>query len=105
MSFVHLHVHSEDSLLDGLGNAWLNSKRVAELGQPALALTDHGTMGGALYHMEACKGFDKDGARVHDPIKPIVGMEAYMRIDVGWDRENAKQYDYYHLLLLAKNIE
>ncbi len=71
--FVHLHTHSEYSLLDGLGRV---KKLVAEakrLGQPALALTDHGTMHGAIEFFRACKYGD---------IKPIIGVEAYRRTGV-----------------------
>jgi DNA polymerase-3 subunit alpha len=97
MSFVHLHTHSEYSLLDGLGRI---KKLVAEtkrLGQPALALTDHGVMHGAIEFFRACK---------ENEIKPIIGVEAYQTVwgrpmggrDPEFDREN------YHLLLLAKNM-
>ena len=51
--FVHLHVHSEYSLLDGLGRIALLAKRTAELGQPALAITDHGVMHGAIDFVRA----------------------------------------------------
>ncbi len=95
--FVHLHTHSEYSLLDGLGRI---KKLVAEakrLGQPALALTDHGVMHGAVEFFRACK---------EGEIKPIIGIEAYQTVwgrpmggrDAQFDREN------YHLLLLAKNM-
>ena len=53
--FVHLHVHTEYSLLDGLGRTAQMAKRAAELGQPALALTDHGVMHGAIEFARACK--------------------------------------------------
>jgi DNA-directed DNA polymerase III PolC len=97
MSFVHLHTHSEYSLLDGQGRI---KKLVAEakrLGQPALALTDHGVMHGAIEFFRACQ----DAA-----IKPIIGVESYQTVwgrpmggrDPDFDREN------YHLLLLAKNM-
>ena len=67
--FVHLHVHSEYSLLDGMGRTAQMAKRTAELGQPALALTDHGVMHGAIEFARACK---KEG------VKPILGVEAYL---------------------------
>ena len=67
--FVHLHVHTEYSLLDGLGRVPAMAKRAAELGQPALALTDHGTMHGAIEFSRACKGVG---------IKPLLGVEAYI---------------------------
>ena len=53
--FVHLHLHTEYSLLDGLGRVPAMAKRAAELGQRALALTDHGTMHGAIEFARACK--------------------------------------------------
>ncbi|MCW5840292.1 MAG: DNA polymerase III subunit alpha [Caldilinea sp.] len=95
--FVHLHVHSEYSLLDGLGRVKLLVKEAARLGQPALALTDHGVMHGAIEFFRACRDAN---------IKPIIGVEAY---ETAWgrpmggrdpqlDREN------YHLLLLARNM-
>ncbi|HMN26888.1 MAG TPA: DNA polymerase III subunit alpha, partial [Caldilineaceae bacterium] len=97
MSFVHLHTHSEYSLLDGQGRI---KKLVAEakrLGQPALALTDHGVMHGAVEFFRACKDAE---------IRPIIGVEAYQTVwgrpmggrDPDFDREN------YHLLLLAQNM-
>ena len=54
--FVHLHVHSEFSLLDGLGRVEKLVERAQRLGQPALALTDHGTMHGVIPFFRACKG-------------------------------------------------
>jgi DNA polymerase-3 subunit alpha len=95
--FVHLHVHSEYSLLDGLGRTSLLAKRAAELGQPALALTDHGVMHGAIEFARAAKGAG---------VKPLIGVEAYLtqfgRPMGGRDSERDK--DRYHLLLLAENM-
>lgn len=95
--FVHLHVHSEYSLLDGLGRIQNLVAEAKRLGQRYLALTDHGTMHGAVEFFRACKAAD---------IKPIIGVEAYQTVwgrpmggrDGQLDREN------YHLLLLAKNM-
>ncbi|HEY8488976.1 MAG TPA: PHP domain-containing protein, partial [Thermaerobacter sp.] len=67
--FVHLHVHSEYSLLDGAARVGELAARAAELGMPALALTDHGVMYGAIDFYKACK---KHG------IKPIIGCELYL---------------------------
>lgn len=93
--FVHLHVHSEYSLLDGMGRTAAMAKRAAELGQPALALTDHGVMHGAIEFARACK---------NEGIKPILGVEAYLtqygRPMTGRDNELDKER--YHLLLLAE---
>ncbi|MCU0500520.1 MAG: DNA polymerase III subunit alpha [Anaerolineae bacterium] len=95
--FVHLHVHSEYSLLDGMGRTAQMAKRTAELGQSALALTDHGVMHGAIEFARACK---KEG------VKPILGVEAYLtqfgRPMSGRDSELDKER--YHLLLLAENL-
>ena len=95
--FVHLHVHSEYSLLDGMGRTAQLAKRTAELGQSALALTDHGVMHGAIEFARACK---KEG------VKPILGVEAYLtqfgRPMSGRDSELDKER--YHLLLLAENL-
>ena len=68
MSFAHLHVHSEYSVLDGACRIDALAERAAAHGQPALGLTDHGVMNGAVEHYKACR---KHG------IKPIVGLEAY----------------------------
>jgi len=92
-SAVHLHAHSEYSLLDGACKIEAMAARAAELGQPALGLTDHGVMNGAVDLYKACR---KHG------IKPIVGLEAYF-VD---DREAIKElvrYERNHLTLLAEN--
>ena len=65
---AHLHVHSEYSLLDGACNIDALARRAAEFGQPALGLTDHGVMNGAVEHYKACR---KHG------IKPVIGCEIY----------------------------
>lgn len=95
--FVHLHVHSEYSLLDGLGRTAQLAHRAAELGQPAIALTDHGVMHGAIEFARACK---KEG------VKPLLGVEAYItqhgRPMSGRDSELDKGR--HHLLLLAENL-
>jgi DNA polymerase III subunit alpha len=69
MSFVHLHVHSEYSLLDGFSNIKKLVARAKEMGMPAVALTDHGTMFGVI---------DFYNAATAAGIKPIIGREAYM---------------------------
>jgi DNA polymerase-3 subunit alpha len=85
---VHLHVHSEYSLLDGACKIDRLAERAAELGMPALGLTDHGVMNGAVEHYKAC--------RAHD-VKPIVGLEAYL-VD---DRRAEGRGERNHLTLLA----
>lgn len=94
--FVHLHVHSEYSLLDGLGRVNQLVKQAASLGQRAMALTDHGTMHGIIEFARACQ---KVG------IKPIVGVEAYLtRYDRPMSgRDPVLDKDRHHLLLLAEN--
>ncbi|MFH1098397.1 MAG: DNA polymerase III subunit alpha [Candidatus Uhrbacteria bacterium] len=93
--FVHLHVHSHYSLLDGLTRIDELVEAVKADGQTAVALTDHGTMYGAIEFYQACR---KAG------IKPIVGVEAYLAPRSRTDREpRAHERAYHHLVLLAKN--
>jgi len=94
MSFVHLHVHSEYSLLDGFSNITQMVQRAVEMGMPALALTDHGTMFGV---MEFYNATTKAG------IKPIVGVEAYLSARRMQDRDSQLDKKSSHLLLLAEN--
>ncbi|MFN2418136.1 MAG: DNA polymerase III subunit alpha [Candidatus Limnocylindria bacterium] len=92
--FVHLHVHSEFSLLDGLSRIGEMTKRVSEQGMPALALTDHGSMYGVIPFYAAAK---KAG------IKPIIGLEAYVAPRGMTDKEGKQDADYHHMILLAKD--
>ena len=96
MSFVHLHCHSEYSLLDGANRIGDLISRALELEQPALAITDHGNLHGAWDFQERAK---KAG------IKPIIGMEAY--VSPGDRRERTRPRNggkpYYHLVLLARD--
>jgi DNA polymerase-3 subunit alpha len=92
-SAVHLHAHSEYSLLDGACKIDAMAARAAELGQPALGLTDHGVMNGAVDLYKACR---KHG------IKPIAGLEAYLVDDVATVKEKPK-YERNHITLLAEN--
>src|ERR687886_1730397 len=91
--FVHLHAHSEYSLLDGLSNIKRLTQRAAELEMDALALTDHGVLYGAIEFYSAAK---KAG------IKPIIGVEAYVAPRRHNDR-TAEGRGYFHTVLLAKN--
>jgi DNA polymerase III subunit alpha len=93
MSFAHLHVHSEYSVLDGACPIDTLAERAAALGQPALGLTDHGVMNGAVEHYKACR---KHG------IKPILGLEAYFVDDRATE---AVKYERNHLTLLAASDE
>jgi DNA polymerase III subunit alpha len=94
MSFVHLHTHSHYSLLDGLSKVKELVKKAKEYGMPALALTDHGVLYGAIEFYNECKKAD---------IKPIIGVEAYMAERTRFDKEPGVDNKRYHLTLLAKN--
>lgn len=94
MSFVHLHVHSEYSLLDGACRIKELAKRAKEMGQTALAITDHGVMYGAVDFYRACK---KEG------IKPIIGCEVYVAPRTRFDKVAAYDKEYYHMVLLCEN--
>ena len=88
---VHLHVHSEYSLLDGACKIDALAARAAELDMPALGLTDHGVMNGSVEHYKACKAAG---------VKPIIGMEAYL-VDDRKLTPQAPRYERNHLTLLA----
>ena len=92
--FVHLHNHTAYSLLDGAGRISDEVARAAELGMPALAITDHGVMYGAVEFYHACK---KAG------IKPIIGCEVYVAPRTRFDKESKVDAAPYHLVLLVKN--
>jgi len=94
MSFAHLHVHTEYSLLDGFSNIKKLVKRVKELNMPAVAITDHGTMFGVIDFYKAATG---------EGIKPIIGVEAYMAARTMQDRDSKLDRSSSHLLLLAEN--
>ncbi len=92
--FVHLHVHSEYSLLDGAARIKDLAKRAAELGFESLAITDHGVMYGVVAFYQACK---------ENGIKPIIGLEAYVAPRDMHDKQGKADREYAHLILLAKN--
>lgn len=92
--FVHLHVHSEYSLLDGAARISDLVSRAAESGMTALALTDHGVMYGAIPFYKACK---------QHGIKPIIGCEVYYTAGSRKEKAARKDQPIHHLLLLAKN--
>lgn len=94
MEFVHLHVHSEYSLLDGMCRIKDLPKRAKELGMKAIALTDHGVMFGAVNFYKEC---------VDEGIKPIIGCEVYVAPRSRLEKEANIDDDYTHLILLAKN--
>lgn len=92
--FVHLHNHTHHSLLDGLTKVDELVSRVKELGMNAVAMTDHGTLSGAIEFYKACKAQD---------IKPIIGIETYVAARTIHDRDPAKDKARFHLILLAMN--
>ena len=94
--FVHLHGHSEYSLLDGGCRIGDTAALAAELEMPALAVTDHGNLFGAVEHYRACR---------ETGIKPIIGCEVYVAVGSRHDRKAAKGLSHasHHLVLLARN--
>lgn len=94
MDFVHLHVHSEYSLLDGAARIQDLVQQAAELGMKALALTDHGVMYGVIPFYRACK---------ERGIKPIIGCEMYFTAGSLRTKGTRQEQPIYHLILLAKN--
>jgi DNA polymerase-3 subunit alpha len=95
MSFVHLHTHSEYSLLDGASRISEMVRLAAETGMPAIALTDHGVLYGAvdLYLQAKAAG-----------INPIIGQEAYVATRSRHQKEGRADRDPYHLILLVKDL-
>ncbi|PIR45669.1 MAG: DNA polymerase III subunit alpha [Candidatus Vogelbacteria bacterium CG10_big_fil_rev_8_21_14_0_10_50_13] len=95
MSFVHLHTHSHYSLLDGLSKTKDLVAKAKSLGMPALAVTDHGNLYGAIdFYEEATKA----------GLKPIIGVEAYVAARSRFDKEPGIDSKRYHLTLLAENL-
>ncbi|MEQ3362907.1 DNA polymerase III subunit alpha [Raoultibacter massiliensis] len=100
MAFVHLHNHTEYSLLDGATHIKDMVRRAAELGMPAVAVTDHGVMSGVPELCDACDAVEAEtGVRV----KPIYGCEVYFTTDEELRKDTKPKL--YHLLLLAKTNE
>ena len=94
MSFVHLHVHTQYSILDGLSSIDKLFRRAKELGMPGLAITDHGNMYGVKEFFKYAKKYPE--------VKPIIGCEIYVsRYDHTIKDKDHREY--YHLILLAKN--
>jgi DNA polymerase-3 subunit alpha len=94
--FVHLHVHSHYSLLDGANRLQNMVKRAEEQGMRALALTDHGNLFGAYQFQKAC-----DGSQV----KPLIGCEIYLSPTAMTDKASPQARTRYHFLLLCQNLE
>ncbi len=97
MSFVHLHVHTQYSILDGMSDINKLFSRAEELGMSGLAITDHGNMYGV-------KDF-KDVAAKHPSVKPIIGCEIYVTQHYDHRLKDNEHRKYYHLILLAKNYD
>lgn len=95
MAFVHLHTHTEYSLLDGSNKIKEYVKRVKELEMNAAAITDHGVMYGVIDFYKACKAAE---------INPVIGCEVYVAPGSRFDKEqSAGEERYFHLVLLAEN--
>src|SRR3989344_3214488 len=92
--FVHLHNHSEYSLLDGLSKVREMVLHVKEQGMKAIAITDHGNMYGTIKFYKTC---------IEEGIKPIIGCEIYVSKRTRHDKDASLDKDYNHLILLAKN--
>lgn len=92
--FVHLHTHTEYSLLDGLTRIPQLVNKVKELGMTAVAITDHGALYGTIPFYFACRD---------SGIKPIIGIEAYMATRSRLDKQPSVDSDQYHLIIIAKN--
>ncbi len=95
MSFVHLHVHTQYSILDGQASIGGLFERAKELGMPALAITDHGNMYGVKEFLKVAKKYPE--------IKPIIGCEVYVTRHYDHHLKDTNHRGYYHLILLAKN--
>lgn len=95
-SFVHVHNHTEYSLLDGANRIPELVAKAKELGMPAMAITDHGVMFGVMEFYFEC---------IKKGVKPIIGMEAYMAPNGHLNKAGREENQTYHLLLLAKNDE
>ena len=96
MSFAHLHVHTEYSLLDGACRIRDLPKLVKSMGQTACAITDHGVMYGVVDFYRACKA---------EGIKPIIGCEVYVAPRTRFDKQHEFDSEARHLVLLCENEE
>ncbi len=93
-NFVHLHLHTQYSLLDGASNISRMISKAVSLGMPAIAMTDHGNMFGVPYFVKEAEAAG---------IKPIIGCEVYLAKGSRFERKKTAGKQYYHLILLAKN--
>ena len=94
--YVHLHNHTHHSLLDGLTKIPDLISQIKEFGMTSVAITDHGTMSGAIEFYKAAKD---------QSIKPIIGMEAYVAARSRLDRDPQKDKARYHITILAMNFQ
>ena len=97
MSFVHLHVHTQYSILDGQASIGSLFERAKELGMPALAITDHGNMYGVKEFLKVAKKYPE--------VKPIIGCEIYVTRHYDHKLKDKDHRSYFHLILLAKNYD
>ncbi|TMD06350.1 MAG: PHP domain-containing protein [Chloroflexi bacterium] len=95
-SFVHLHNHTEFSLLDGASRIGRLVRKAADLGMPAIGITDHGVMYGAIHFYKEC---------LEAGIKPIIGCELYVAPRSRFQREGRADRDPHHLTVIAKDGE
>src|SRR5438270_12540406 len=95
-NFVHLHNHTEYSLLDGAGRINRLVRKAAELGMPAVALTDHGVMYGAVQFYQQC---------LEAGLKPLLGCELYVAPRSRFQREGRADRDPHHLTVIARTAE
>jgi DNA polymerase-3 subunit alpha len=100
LAFVHLHNHTEYSLLDGLTHVKDMVRRAADLGMPAVAITDHGVMSGVPELCDACIAVEKETGK---KVKPLYGCEGYFTTDEELRRDVRPRL--YHILLIAKTNE
>ena len=103
MSFVHLHVHTQYSILDGLSDIKKLFARARELGMPALAITDHGNMYGVKEFLKWAWDKSNLGPDKQPIVKPIIGCEVYVTQHYDHHLKDNDHKKYYHLILLAKN--
>lgn len=104
MAFVHLHVHTQYSILDGFSSIETLFNRAEEMGMPALAITDHGNMYGVKEFFKfAKKHVDKETGQYK--VRPIIGCEVYVTRHYDPKLKDIEHRGYYHLILLAKNYE
>src|SRR3989338_11136660 len=95
MSFVHLHTHTEYSLLDGMCRIDDLLAKAKDFQMPAVAITDHGALYGAFKFFIKAKEIG---------VKPIIGVEVYKAKKSRFDRQSSAEHDQHHLVLLAKNL-